>query len=78
MFPPSHGEPSIFYNCTLAKLEMSESKVFEVLASLDPTKAIGPDGVGPNLFKYCSIDICGPLCYLFSLCLSQHNIPSEW
>lgn len=76
ILPPMANLPSP--NSTLANIEISESDVLEVLASLDPSKAVGPDGIGPNVLKYCSFAICGPLYHLFSLCLSQHNIPSEW
>lgn len=63
---------------TLNNIEIAEQEVFEALISLDPSKAVGPDGIGPNLLKYCSTALCNPLHHLFSLCLQQHDIPSEW
>ena len=63
---------------TLEEIDISESDILEALNSLDPSKAQGPDELGPSLLKHCSYALCAPLLHLFSQCLQQHNIPSEW
>ena len=50
----------------------------EALNSINPTKAPGMDGIGPNFLKTCALAICDPLLHLFTQCLSQQNIPSVW
>ena len=48
--------------------------------SLDIHKAMGVDGIGPQILKYCSTVIYKPkpLHHLFSLSMSQHYIPAQW
>ena len=49
-------------------------------SSLDTTKASGPDGIGSKVLAHCASALYSPLLkhHLFLLCLSQHNLPSEW
>ena len=63
---------------SLSVIEISESDIMEVLKHLDPSKAHGPDSIGPNILKYCSSALCVPLLHLFTQCVKQHNIPCEW
>ena len=74
--PPvsSLPEPS----SSLNDLHITESDTFEALNSIDPSKAPDSDNIGPNLLKHCAIALYGPLHHLFTQCLIQHNIPSEW
>ena len=46
--------------------------------SLDPSKAMGCDGISPRLLKHCALPLCQPLLHLFTLSLSQHYVPLEW
>ena len=59
-------------------ITISEMDVYEALMSLDIHKAMGIDGIGPQILKYCSIVIYKPLHHLFSLSISQHYIPTQW
>ena len=43
---------------TLSSINFSESNVYNALTSLEPNKAIGIDGIGPNILK-----VCAPLLY---------------
>ena len=63
---------------SISEITFSESDVYEVLAALDPNKAMGIDGIGPNVLKYCAISLCRPIHHLFSLCVRLHSIPAEW
>ena len=65
-------------NSTLNNIDITEEDVYEALCSLDLYKASGPDGIGQKILKFCLTATCGPLLYLFSQCLAQHTIPSEW
>ena len=49
--------------------------MFQALSSLDPSKAMGCDGVGRRLLKHCALAVYHHLC---CLSLSQHYIPVEW
>ena len=74
---PSLQDPSaddVFIN----EITISESDVYEALATLDPNKAMGIDGIGPNVLKFCATSLCGPIHHLFSLCVHFQSIPAEW
>ena len=68
---PSHHPLPLLY-------AISESDIYTALQSIDPTKATGLDGINPKLLKYCATTLTSPLHHLFTQCLSQSNIPSEW
>ena len=55
-----------------------EEDIFQVLTSLDPSKAAGFDGIFPRLLKHCALPLCQPLHHLFSLSITQSYIPAEW
>ena len=63
---------------TLSKVSFTELDVFHVLQSLDPSKAMGCDGISPKLLKNCALALYQPLHHLFSLSLSQCYLPMEW
>ena len=74
---PQHNEldlPESF----ICDINVSESNVFNILQSLDVSKAMGCDGISPKLLKQCSLSLYRPLHYLFSLSLSQSYLPLEW
>ena len=50
----------------------------DVYASLDPIKAMGPDGISPKVLKYCADILANPLRYLFSITLTKGYLPTEW
>ena len=52
--------------------------MFQALSSLDPSKAMGCDGIEPRLFKHCAQAVYQPFHHLVCLSLSQHYIPVEW
>ena len=56
---------------------MSVSEVYEILSSLDTSKAMGLHGIGPNVLKHCASALCESLQHLFNGSLRQHNIPAE-
>ena len=72
---PDIGYPSID---SLQSIDISETEVYNALISLDPSKALGIDGIGPKILKNCSESLFQPLCHLFNLSLSSSIIPIEW
>ena len=63
---------------TLNEITFSELDVFHALQSLDPSKAMGCDGISPKLLKNCALALYQPLHHLFSLSLSQYYLPMDW
>ena len=62
----------------LDEISFCDLDVFRVLRSLDPSKAMGCDGISPKLLKNCALALYQPLHHLFSLSLLQNYLPSEW
>ena len=63
---------------TLSDIGISELDVFEALSTLDTSKAMGIDSIGPKILKRCALALYKPLHHLFLLSLSQHSLPSDW
>ena len=63
---------------TISDITISESDVYDAMTSLNPTKAMGIDGIGPRLLKHCALALYQPLHHLFTLSLVQHYLPQEW
>ena len=49
-----------------------------ILSTLDTSKAAGHDKIGPNLLRHCALALSGILHHLYSLCLLQCYIPTDW
>ena len=60
-------------NTTISQLD-----VLKALQSLDTSKSMGIDGIGPKLLKSCAVALYVPIHHLFSLSITNHVIPSEW
>ena len=73
LFPGlSHSHPS------LSSINITTSEVFDALISLDPSKAMGIDRIGPKVLKMCATALCTPVHHLFSVSLSTGHLPNEW
>ena len=66
------------YPYLLQKFTIAESDVYDALTSLNPTKAMGIDGIGPKILKSCALALYQPIHHLFVLSLTQHYLPKEW
>ena len=62
----------------IGQITITESEVYQNLASLDPHKAMGCDEISPKVLKHCALPLYQPLHRLFSLCLAQNFVPLEW
>ena len=63
---------------TICDITISECDVYDALTSMNPTKAVGIDGIGPKVLKSCALALNQPIHHLFALGLSQHYLPKEW
>lgn len=63
---------------TLNSINIEVSEVYNAMASLDPTKAMGIDNISPKILKYCALALCEPITHLFKLSLDQSHLPAEW
>ena len=61
----------------MSSLHFTTAEVTLILSSLDPSKAIGSDGIGPRVLKPCAVALADPLLHLFSTFISTYCIPSE-
>ena len=63
---------------TISDISVSPTEVRDVLLSLDPNKATGPDKIPAKLLKVCAPHIYSSLCALFNKCLLLGKMPSSW
>ena len=71
----SHQHRSVMQ---MPDMSLSINEVANCLATLDTSKACGPDNIPPRLLKECNNQISPSLCALFNLSLRTARIPSEW
>ena len=60
---------------TSRKIELC---VVDLLYILDISKAVGPDGIGPRIFKEGASILKYPLCKIFNISLRSGVFPSDW
>ena len=75
----STGESFALCEClTYIDVAISQTDVFDILTSLDVSKASGIDNISPAIFKYCAAPLLHVICHLFSTSLQNNSIPQEW
>ena len=74
----SHPEGLPVPNSRLSDISFSDLDVYSPLTTLDPSKAMGIDGIGPRILNHCALALYQPIHHLCSLSLSQHYLPEEW
>ena len=50
------------------EIRLNDIEVKDVLLSLDPGKATGPDGISNRILRECAFELASPLCDLFNAC----------
>jgi len=60
------------------ELLCNEEEVYQLLSSLDVTKANGPDGISARMLKHTAASITPSITKLFNLSLCTGHVPSEW
>ena len=63
---------------TLRNIFLTEDDVYSVLASLDVSKATGPDGISQVLLKEAALSITPSLTKLLNFSLDKSIFPSDW
>lgn len=75
VLPPMECLPQpaiVIDNITISQLD-----VLDALQSLDTSRSMRIDGIGPKLLKNCALALYVPIHHLFSLSITNHTIPSE-
>ena len=62
----------------LCSIDLSTVDVFEVLSSVDPGKASGPDGIPGKVLRECASELSPYLTPIFIASLSQGMVPFAW
>ena len=52
--------------------------MYEILSTLDVTKAPGIDGISPAVLRHCASPLLIPICHLFINSITTGRIPSQW
>lgn len=65
-------------NNTLESFDISESKVSDIIDSLDLNKASGPDFINHKMLKNVSKSVSKPLTILFNRSLRDRIFPDPW
>ena len=67
------------FTSSLSKINISDLDVYNVLVTLDTTKAMGPDKIPPIVLSMCASALYKTLHYFFNLCLTLAIcMPFEW
>ena len=69
---------SVPLSSQLYEILFEECDIFKILASLDPSKAMGIDSIGPRILKHCATSLCSPITTLFKKCFNNSLIPKQW
>ncbi|MCP4459413.1 MAG: hypothetical protein GY816_15540, partial [Cytophagales bacterium] len=67
-----------YENDVFSDLVFSSDEIFNLLRSLNPSKAAGPDGIHGMVLKRCAYSLAYPLSILFNISYATGCIPSEW
>ena len=63
---------------TISEVSLNLEDIFVELRSLQISKAVGPDNIGPRVLNSCADSLSAPLHYLFTLSLKKGVVPSDW
>lgn len=62
----------------IENFDITPAKISSIIATLDISKATGPDGIPAILFQKCSPELSSVLSRLYNKCLSEGCFPSSW
>jgi len=62
----------------MVSVTVTEQEVYDLIKTLDTSKATGPDDISPKLLYEAGVTIVPSLTKLFNLCLGKAKFPSMW
>ena len=62
----------------LSTIYCEEDEVYEILASLNPSKSPGNDNIAPVVLKSCALVLYEHVTHIFNLSLFQAKFPCDW
>lgn len=63
---------------TLSSLTCTEEEVLDILGTMRPKVAKGPDGISSTMLRGCAGVVAGPLVALFNKSLATGKVPGGW
>ncbi len=75
---PIPSDHNLLYYPKIPNLVIDEINVFELLTSLDTSKATGPDQVSNIFLKNCAAGLAKPLCIIFNISIRTGKFPVKW
>ena len=60
------------------KIVANEDEIYDLIKSIDPSKATGPDGITPKLLQEAGHTIVPSLTRLINLSLDTSRVPKKW
>uniref|UniRef100_A0A1X7VGI5 Reverse transcriptase domain-containing protein n=1 Tax=Amphimedon queenslandica TaxID=400682 RepID=A0A1X7VGI5_AMPQE len=73
-----HSPPDNEVSPNITDFMVSVGDTFKVLSELNPTKAMGIDGISHAVLKHCATPLCTPLSHLLCESLKSACFPSDW
>ena len=71
-------QPEFVSSFSTESISFSVSDVFNIMSTLNTTKATGIDGISPVLLKSCASSLSTPVHTLFLLSITRGTLPKEW
>ena len=62
----------------LENVQVSAEEVKKKLQKLNPSKAMGPDGIPPSILKSCAEELSVPLACIMNKSIQEGKLPNEW
>ena len=75
---PDNPCPHQNFDGTIDSLSFTVDQVLKALLNLDGNSAMGPDSLHPLLLKRCANELAYPLHVIFTRCLSEGQLPTDW
>ena len=76
--PPAISLPLVDEQSSLTDIQTNPEEVCSLLASIDPSKSPGTDGVPSKVLKLAAAELAPSLTRLFNWSLSSAKLPTEW
>ncbi len=75
---PIPKDHNLIYYPKIPDFVINVDEVYNLLNSLDMTKATGPDNISNIFLKKCALGLAKPLCIIFNLSLKIGAFPTKW